>query len=115
MSSRRRPGFAVVGLVTLIAVAVAVVALVVIRRDRSTAAYSDRDRSDFLAACTADGGQPVQGTCECIYERLVDQVPYDRYREIDARLAAEDTGPGQPLELPDDVRDLVAGCVPTAG
>jgi len=97
------------------ALVVAAVVVVLTRPESTTADYSDRDRSDFLAACTADGGEPVQGTCECIYDRLVEHVPYERYLEVDAQLAAQGSANGQPLELPDDVHAVVAGCVPASG
>jgi hypothetical protein len=110
----RRPWYlGAAAVVTAVVVAVAVV--LVGRADPPT--YSEASRAEFMAACTADGGPPVEPVCACIYDELVARVPYDRFALLDEQLRAvtPDLPQGFPVELPDDVQAIVDGCVVRVG
>jgi hypothetical protein len=100
--------------VALLAVMVAVIAVIAAVRPRPQSDYDDAVRDRFISGCTAQGGAPVQDTCECLYGQIEQNVPFDRFEVIDAMLAAQlqaATAPGQPLELPDDVNAMLQDCV----
>lgn len=94
--------------VAVAAAVVAVVLLVVVRPDRS--GYDDATRQRFLEACTADGGEAVAVTCGCLYDALVDSLPYERFEEVDRALLDQPAEPGIPLTLPADVQALLDEC-----
>ena len=89
-----------------VASVVAVALLVVLGRAEQPD-YGPDTRAEFLAACTEDGGAPVEPACRCIYDELVASVPY---RSTAAELPA-----GVPLEVPDDVQAIIEGCVARVG
>lgn len=99
----------------LVVVAVAVVlagliAAFVIVMGRSDPTYDDATRSRFMDACTADGGDPVRGTCECIYDGIVASIPYDRFEDVD-KLLREQAASNEKLVLPDDIDAIRRNCV----
>ena len=94
------------------AAVVAVVVAVLVTRD-GTGGYDQTTRANFMAACTAEGGDPVAPTCECIYDELVSTVPYERFVEVDEQLTRV-AAPEGDLSLPDDVAAIVEGCVAAA-
>jgi hypothetical protein len=102
-----------VGLAVGVLVLVVIVALVA-RPDDPT--YDDASRERFLSACTADAGEPVQSTCECLYDRIVATVPFDRFELISEDLEREAQGlpADEPLPLPDDVQAMLDECVAAA-
>ena len=56
----------------------------------------------------------MQDTCECLYDEIEQNVPFDRFEVMDELLAAQlqaATGPGQPLDLPDDVNAMLQDCI----
>lgn len=105
-SRRRLPWLVAAGVGALVIVGVVVAVLAT----RDQGGYDDQTRDDFLAACTADGGDPVRPTCECIYDEMVATVPYDRFEEVDEQLTQQSGD----LTLPDDVSAIVDGCVAAA-
>ena len=110
-SRRRAPWLVVAGLGGAAVVAIAVA--VSVTRDGSGSGYDETTRAKFMAACTAEGGDPVVPTCECIYDELVATVPYERFVEVDEQLTRVTALEGD-LTLPDDVAAVVDGCVAAA-
>jgi hypothetical protein len=106
----RRPWYfwtalAVLGVVVVVVIAAAV-------RPRAQDDYDDATRERFVAACTADGGEPVRSTCVCLYDEIVEHVPFDRFELLDDELATEvQDGADAPLTLPGDVQALLDECV----
>ncbi len=110
-SRRKRPWYlwATAGVVV---VGVAIVVIVAVRpRPQST--YDDAVRERFLGACTAQGGEPVRDTCECFYDEIEQNVPFDRFELLDESLAVQtqSTVPDQALQLPDDINAMLQDCV----
>lgn len=106
----RRPWYVWASLGALVVVVVVAVAAVV--RPRPQDDYDDAVRDRFLAACTAQGGEPVRDTCVCLYDRMVESVPFDRFELLDEKLAQEvEASPDGPIELPDDIQAMLDGCV----
>jgi hypothetical protein len=106
----RRPWYLWAGLGVAVVLVVVVIALVARPSDPT---YDDASRDRFLEACTADAGEPVRSTCECLYDRIQASVPYDRFELIsdDLRREAEGMPPDAPLELPDDVQAMLDACL----
>ncbi len=105
--SRKRTILIATGAVTALALAVVVVLVVSGRQEPD---YGDVSRSRFIEACTADGGEPVRGACECMYDGIVANIAYERFAEVDRELsvgASSDT----PVELPDDIESIRRDCV----
>jgi hypothetical protein len=70
--------------------------------------YSDENREAFLAACS-DGesdGLYEQRVCRCAYDEAEATMSFERFREISDELAEAE----EPA-LPEDMLDLLAGCV----
>lgn len=106
-TSRRRKLLLAVGAAVVIA---AVIAAVVLITRQPAADYDDVSRARFIEACTADGGESVSATCECIYEGIVSTVPYSRFDEVDRQLRERDPSTG-PVELPADIDSIRQDCV----
>jgi hypothetical protein len=67
--------------------------------------YGADTRESFLTACVEDDADAaLAGVCECTYERLVDDVPYERFVEIEQ--AVEEGG-----ELPPEVVAIIDDCI----
>lgn len=70
--------------------------------------YTAQQTENFFAACTV----PVEDSilqarlCQCVFERVQTEIPYERFAEIDAELVLD------PLaELPTELNVIIAGCV----
>jgi hypothetical protein len=63
--------------------------------------YDARIEDDFMATCTTDaeslGFSRAGDYCRCAYDRIREDIPFDRFLEIDAALAED------PSAVPDDV------------
>jgi hypothetical protein len=98
-----------VGGLALLVVVVVVIGVVLARPKPG---YSDEDARKFREACTAEGGDAVRSACQCLYERIVVSVPYERYQEVDRDLAAQRAAsPGATVTLPPDLDLLRVACV----
>ena len=68
--------------------------------------YDDATREAFMEACIEDDTDPdLIDVCECTYETVVEELPFERYRTIERRLAE-----GQ-SDLPDDYSQIVVDCI----
>lgn len=116
---------AAVGLVAVAVVAVGLAAC----SDEIPTDYTAAHREAFLAACSRPVDDPrlLSDVCGCVYDHIEDEVPFDEFQRIDARLAgiptettavATDTGAAETEvtstaagnELPVEVARLVADC-----
>lgn len=68
--------------------------------------YDADFEAGFLSTCETAVGADQEAVCQCTYDRLVETVPYERAERIDRRLRDDPEAP-----LPDDIADLIAGCV----
>jgi hypothetical protein len=68
--------------------------------------YDGDFETGFLDACNAAVGEGKEEVCQCTYDRLRDTVPFERAERLDRRLREDPES-----VLPDDVADLIAGCV----
>ena len=70
--------------------------------------YSEVTSDNFLTACTAPGEDSLLRTrlCQCVFDRALTQIPYDRFVAIDKRLTEFPESP-----LPGDLAQLIADCV----
>jgi hypothetical protein len=109
-SRSARPWYFWVALGVLVAITAIVVAFAV--RPTPQDDYDDAVRDRFLAACTARGGDPVRETCMCFYDRIVAEVPFDRFELLDETLAIQTAStPDEPLQIPDDMEAMLDDCV----
>lgn len=78
----------------------------------SDADYSDDTRASFLEPCVSGLGDDGRDICECTYDRIVDDIPFDRFEDLDRQLQDDPDA-----ALPDDVADIVVACAadPTGG
>ncbi|OWY62392.1 hypothetical protein B7486_58695 [cyanobacterium TDX16] len=67
--------------------------------------YDGDFEAGFLRTCEAATGDDA-ALCQCTYDRLESSVPFERAERLDRRLSEDPESP-----LPDDVADLIAGCV----
>jgi hypothetical protein len=107
----KRPWYVWAGAGVAVLILVVVVAAIV--RPRPQSSYDDTVRDRFLEACTAQGGNAVQDTCECFYDKIEQNVPFDRFELLDETLAVQTqtSAPGEPLNLPDDIDAMRQECV----
>jgi hypothetical protein len=68
--------------------------------------YDGDFEAGFLEACNAAVGDGKGAVCQCTYDQLRDTVPFERAERLDRRLRDDPES-----VLPDDVADLIAGCV----
>ncbi len=93
----------------LVAIAAAVVlaagvvgGILYLREEDPPTDYDARIEDDFMATCTADAeaaGFAQSGDyCRCAFDRVREQIPYDRFLEIDAALAVDPAAVPGPLD-----------------
>lgn len=110
----RRRTVIIGAVVAVVLVAAAITAVLLAPSDAS--GYSDEVEENFLAACTADGGDDVEPVCACLYEAIVDTIPYDRFEEVDDALVAQREAEADgDLRLPRDFEALRVACVDEEG
>ena len=68
-----------------------------------TGGYTPQIESNFLSSCT-EGGAVSQDVCQCAFDAIEADVPFDRFMEIDQELT--DDPDAQPQELV----DIMAAC-----
>jgi hypothetical protein len=69
--------------------------------DDSGDGYGAEERSDFVEACSAGASAEA---CGCFYDRLADQVPHERFEELDEQIRDD------PTAIPDEIADLAIMC-----
>jgi hypothetical protein len=109
---------ALVGATVALAIVVAAfIAALLVRRSQRPEGYSDAVYATFMDACSRDGGEPVRPVCQCIWDRSVTEIPYARFKEINAELLAQEAeqGSGVPLHVPDDFGAIVRACADELG
>lgn len=94
----------------LVVVVVAAVLRLVLTGGAADRSYSSETHDRFIASCSADGGEPVRSACECLYEGIEDEVPYERFEQVDEELR-DDAARGSTVTLPEDLDGIRAGCV----
>src|SRR5262245_56543620 len=67
--------------------------------------YSDDIRAAFLEPCVAGLGEGEVSVCECAYDRISEEIPFDEFEEVDRALQDDPDA-----ELPDQMADIVAAC-----
>ena len=72
----------------------------------SAEGYGGEFRDGFLASCNAAVGEGKEPVCECTYDRLEETVPFERADRLDQRLQDSPE-----RALPDDIAELISGCV----
>jgi hypothetical protein len=60
--------------------------------------YNADIEANFMNSCT-ETAQPGQAVCQCIYDKIVATVPFDRFVEIDQQLNEDENA--RPQELVD--------------
>lgn len=93
----------VVGAAAAVVLAAVVVGGILYLRDEDPATdYDAATEDDFMTTCTADaeaqGFTRAGDFCRCAYDALRAEVPYDRFLEIDAALAADPTAVPGPID-----------------
>jgi actin-like ATPase involved in cell morphogenesis len=68
----------------------------------AAADYTPQIEANFLASCTA-GGQVSEAVCQCSFDRIEAEIPFERFMEIDAELT--ENPDAQPQELVDIVTE----------
>ena len=88
-----------------------VVGAILFLRDEEPApptAYDARIEDDFMATCTTDaeslGFSRAGNFCQCAYDGIREEIPFRRFLEIDAALAAD------PSAVPDEVDRIRTTC-----
>ena len=67
--------------------------------------YSEDTRTSFLEPCIAGLGEEGRAVCECSYDLIVADIPFDEFQEVDRDLQGDPDA-----ELPDEIADIVAAC-----
>ena len=68
--------------------------------------YGPGERADFVEACAAGAGVD-EDACGCFYDRLADEVPHERFVEVDEQIRDD------PAAVPEDVADMAVACSAT--
>lgn len=72
--------------------------------------YDAETEANFIEGCTADGRSNVVDVCECAYEAIEREIPFDRFQRVDERLTEDPDA-----VLPDDFLNLYTDCAIAAG
>ena len=75
------------------------------RGDGDDQTYSSDTRASFLEPCIAGLGEDGREICECSYDLIVDEIPFEDFQELDRELQGDPDA-----ELPDAIADIVAAC-----
>ena len=70
---------------------------------KNSNSYGRGTEAAFMETCTVREQQP-QAICACIYEEITQQIPYDRYVELDKQMQRDDKF------VPDELVSIVADC-----
>jgi hypothetical protein len=76
--------------------------------ESGTGGYTPEIEANFLDSCTG-GGAVSDSVCQCTYDTIEAEIPFDRFMEIDAEL--NENPDAQPQELV----DIVNQCSEEAG
>jgi hypothetical protein len=68
--------------------------------------YTAAVEQEFIDACVAGAGGGATEQCQCTYDELKANVPFERFAELDRELAAAEPG----ADLPQELLDAVAAC-----
>jgi hypothetical protein len=63
--------------------------------------YGPAGRDAFVEACSAGASAEA---CGCFYDRLADEVPYERFERVDQQIRDD------PEAIPDDIAALAVAC-----
>ncbi len=70
----------------------------------SSDGYGPDEREDFVEACAPGASEEA---CGCFYDRLADEVPHERFEQIDDQIRDD------PRAIPDDIAALAIECSAT--
>ena len=87
----------------LVVLVVALSALVAGACSNTTNSYGRATEAAFLETCTARQSQPGP-ICACIYTEITQQIPFDRYVELDKQMQKDDK------VVPDELIRIAADC-----
>jgi len=65
--------------------------------------YSEDTKQTFLVSCTHNQVEPLD-LCNCIYDQISQQIPFDRYVELDKQMQKDDKF------VPDELQHIAADC-----
>ena len=65
--------------------------------------YGNDTRGAFMESCAVKQQQP-EAICRCTYDEITQQIPFDRYVELDQQLQKD------PKAVPDELLRIVADC-----
>jgi hypothetical protein len=104
-------GRLLLGLAGVVVLAGLIVGGILFLRDSDEAPRTEYDQAiedDFMATCTADaetlGFTRADEFCQCAYDGIREDIPFDRFLEIDAALQADSAA------VPDEVDRIRTSC-----
>jgi actin-like ATPase involved in cell morphogenesis len=68
--------------------------------------YTAEVEQEFIAACVGEAGEAGRASCQCTYDELEANVPFERFAELNAEVVSLDEGD----ELPQELLDAVSAC-----
>jgi len=74
--------------------------------DDEPSSYNDDVKDDFMSQCVAGAGDEARDVCQCTYDALVDNMPFEEFKEYDEKLRDDPSTP-----LPAEVTDAMTACV----
>ena len=83
--------------------AIVLVAGVLCACSRGSDGYGKGTEAAFMETCAVHEQQP-RDICACIYQKITEQIPYDRYVELDKQMQTDDKF------VPDELVSIAAVC-----
>jgi hypothetical protein len=71
--------------------------------------YGAESEEVFLRSCVQNSGEGFADVCRCAYDRIVEEIPWDDFVEIDDALEADDS------DLPVNVVRILTDCAADVG